>query len=154
MRVATANGQEELSRKSVSEMRKIIQEMRDDSFSAARGIFNRAKLHDPMFKFLGELDGKLSEISDKIDDRKDDFIKNILERCAQDKIEAEARLAQELQAAEVRHEQELETVQARLDRMEGYVEHLTNLLRQNGIMNQNPMPEERSGTSTHFFARR
>jgi hypothetical protein len=149
MRVATANGQEELSRKSVSEMRKIVQEMRDDSFIAARGFLNKAKLHDPMFIFLGELDGMLSDISDKIDDRKDDFIEE------QDNIIAEQSNA--LKENETIIKNLLKSavdMQAKLDRMEAHIEMLNNLLRQNGMMNQNPIPEERPEIRAHHFARR
>lgn len=149
MRVGTANGQEEFSHQSVSEMRKIIQEMRDDAFSAARGIFNRAKLHDPMFTFLGELDEKLSVISDKINNRKDDLIgeqDNIIAEQSKDLKEKEAIINNLLKSAA--------EMQARLDRMEGHVERLTNLLTQNGVMNQNPTPEEKPEINVRFFARR
>ena len=45
-------------------------------------------------------------------------------------------------------------IHASIAEIEEKIERLNNLLIENGIMNQNPMPEERSGTSTHFFARR
>ncbi|MFM2322165.1 MAG: hypothetical protein RLZZ225_318 [Pseudomonadota bacterium] len=149
MRVGIANGQEEFSHQSVSGMRKIIQEMRNDAFSAARGIFSRAKLHDPMFIFLGELDEKLSVISDKINNRKDDLIgeqDNIIAEQSKDLKEKEAIINNLLKSAA--------EMQARLDRMEGHVERLTNLLTQNGVMNQNPIPEERPEINVRFFARR
>ena len=50
--------------------------------------------------------------------------------------------------------QKYTAIHASIAEIEEKIERLNNLLIENGIMNQNPMPEERSGTSTHFFARR
>ena len=99
---------------------------------------------------IPKLESKYQDILDKMQRdrenskaRSEELIRAQAQKQAQAQATMDAMLTQKYTA-----------IHASIAEIEEKIERLNNLLRQNGIMNQNPMPEERSGTSTHFFARR
>ena len=77
-------------------------------------------------------------------------IQKILDERERDRKAFRAELAEiGKKIAQMRKERE----QAKTE-MEEKIERLNNLLRQNGMMNQNPIPEERPEIRSHHFARR
>ncbi|MFM2323040.1 MAG: hypothetical protein RLZZ225_1193 [Pseudomonadota bacterium] len=59
---------------SLSESQKIVQEMRDISLQAERGLLNRSALHSKMLELLARLDQELKNSQSKIVQRKDNTI--------------------------------------------------------------------------------
>ena len=79
---------------------------------------------------------------------------DILDKMQRDRENSKARSEELIRAHAQERAQKQAAMDAKISGMEEKIERLNNLLIENGMMNQNPMPEERSGTSTHFFARR
>ena len=99
---------------------------------------------------IPKLESKYQDILDKMQRdrenskaRSEELIRAQAQKQAQAQATMDAMLTQKYTA-----------IHASIAEIEEKIERLNNLLIENGIMNQNPMPEERSGTSTHFFARR
>jgi TolA-binding protein len=70
-----------------------------------------------------------------------------------DRENSKARSEELIRAHAQERAQKQAAMDAKISGMEEKIERLNNLLIENGMMNQNPMPEERPETSTYFFTR-
>jgi hypothetical protein len=132
---------------SFTKAQKIVQEMiHYSSRAAARGSYGRSFLHDGILEFAEGFHQKLEDSKGSVVHKKDDLIA----KQNNDLQEKDTTIKNLIEMME----RQKTNMTAKFTEMRGQIKCLNNLLAQNGIMNQNPMPEERPETSTPFSARR
>ncbi|RDH39861.1 MAG: hypothetical protein CFE62_006875 [Candidatus Aquirickettsiella gammari] len=79
---------------------------------------------------------------------------DILDKMQRDRENSKARSEELIRAHAQERAQKQAAMDAKISGMEEKIERLNNLLIENGMMNQNAMPEERPEIRAHHFARR
>ncbi len=146
LQIVEDDAQGKSSYDSFTRAQKIVQEMMGNSSRAERGIYGRSFLHDGILEFAEDFHQKLEDSKDNIVHKKDDLIA----KQSNDLQEKDTTIKNLIEMME----RQKTDMTAQFTEMRGQIKCLNNLLAQNGIMNQNTMPEERTETSTPFFARR